>query len=162
MRNYYQLRSGGSLKLWGGNPQNSCERILGRTGLPADPSSTFQYRNGKLSGVASLDVGMLAPRVTATISNQACGLQRSVCAVLIDRLQSACRELNSHVAAEFRNPNALVAKVRRKGSLHLFDMVQPNAALLLSRGRCGEFCCPACAGHLFMLQTLAIMEGLVA
>ena len=64
--------------------------------------------------------------------DQACAFQSRKGAILIDSLQRSSGQLYPNVAPQFRHPNAFATQIWRKGPLHPFDMVQPNAAFLFS------------------------------
>ena len=82
----------------------------------------YQYR--KRSG---------ARRDAPTISDCAGFLQRLVSAVLVDRLQAARRDANTHKLLQLRHPNTLAPQIWQEIARHHFRDVPPDAAFFLGQ-----------------------------
>ena len=69
-------------------------------------------------------------RIARSKSNQASAFERCVGTVLIDGLKGSGGQLHADKTSQFWHPDSLIAQVWRESTLHFFDMIQPDAALL--------------------------------
>src|ERR1043166_3007398 len=80
------------------------------------------------------------------ISDSAGFLQRLVSALLVDCLQSARRDANTHKRLQLRHPNTLAPQIWREIARHHFRDMPAYATFLLRQTAPVNYAAPRCSG----------------
>jgi hypothetical protein len=85
-----------------------------------------------------------------TTSDSAGFLQCFVSALLVDRLETACRDANTHKFLQLRHPNSLALQIGRENARHHFRDMPAYTTFLFGQTAPVNHAAPHCSGSCYM------------